>query len=230
MNKPLKFYVVPTPIGNLSDITYRAVEVLKSVDRILCEDTRTTKKLLDHYAIETPTESYHAHSSAFKEEKILEFIESGVTYALVSDAGTPTISDPGVKIIHEIHKRFNGSVDVVALPGATALITALSSSGFMGNQFTFYGFLPHKKGRASLISEMLQSKNISLFYESPHRIIKTLKYLATEYSDSSKRIYIARELTKIYEQKFQGSFLEAYEYFSQNPEKVRGEFVVVIDR
>lgn len=229
-NPTKKIYIVATPIGNLEDMTYRAVRILSDVDTILCEDTRVTRKLLNHYTIETKTESYHAHSNDAKEQKILDAIESGTIYALVSDAGTPTISDPGVKLIHAAYKRFGNDIDVISVPGAAAVITALSSTGFMGNQFTFYGFLPHKKGRNKIFSEIFESDKISIFYESPHRIMKTLEFWAENYSESERQVCIARELTKMYEQKVIGTVTEVFEYFTKNSDKVRGEFVVVVDQ
>lgn len=229
INGKKKIYLVATPIGNLEDITLRALRILSQVDVILCEDTRVTGRMLAHYKIKAKLESYHAHSNASKEKKILDNIKSGITYAMVSDAGTPTISDPGVKLVHEIYEQFN-DVEVISIPGATALVTALSSSGFMGNQFTFYGFLPHKKGRRKIFTEIFQSDKISLFYESPHRIMKTLSYLAENYPDSNRKICITRELTKLYEEKKIGYIQDIYEYYINNPDKVRGEFVIIIDR
>ncbi len=230
MSNKRKFYIVSTPIGNLEDITYRAIRILSEVDIILCEDTRVTGKLLSNYNISAKLESYNAHASQHKENKIIDNVKSGVVYALVSDAGTPTISDPGVKIIQSLYKELGNDIDIVSIPGATALITALSSSGFIGNQFTFYGFLPHKKGRNKIFKEIFNSDRISIFYESPHRIIKTLKYLCDNYHDSNRNIYIARELTKLYEEKVIGNIDYIFNYFDNNKDKVRGEFVVVIDK
>ena len=225
-----QFYVIATPIGNLEDITFRAIRILSEVDVVLCEDTRVTGKLLKHYNISAQLESYHGQSSEAKEQTILDNIGNGVRYALVSDAGTPTISDPGVKLIHRAYERFGDNFEVISVPGPTALITALSSSGFTGNQFTFYGFLPHKKGRATLFEEMFQSPRISVFYESPHRLMKTLKFLFEHYADSQRTLFVARELTKMYEEKIRGSISEVYLFFKNNPEKIKGEFVVIIDK
>ncbi len=229
-NEKIIFYIVATPIGNLEDITYRAVKILSSVDVILCEDTRVTGKLLSRYKIKAKLESYHANSSKEKEDKILRNVDGGVIYALVSDAGTPTISDPGSKLIDELYKRFRNNIDVIVIPGAIALTTALASSGFMGNQFTFYGFLPHKKGRKSIFKEIFSSDRISIFYESPHRIMKTLEFIKNNYKDSKRKIHIARELTKMYEEKIHGSIDDVYLFFKKHQEKIKGEFVVVIDR
>lgn len=223
-------YIVSTPIGNMKDISLRALETLSEVDVILCEDTRVTGKLLAYHNIQAKMESYHAHSHLTKEKQILENIKSGTSYALVSDAGTPTISDPGVKLVHEAYKMFGDDVDIISIPGATALITALSSSGFMGNQFTFYGFLPHKKGRNKIFAEIFESNKIGVFYESPHRIMKTLEFMNENYHDSGREICVARELTKMYEEKIRGDISTIFNYFKNNEEKIRGEFVVIIDK
>ena len=199
-----KFYVVGTPIGNLEDITLRAVRVLSETDLILCEDTRVTKKLLDKYKIKTPTWSYpsdnlkpSADNSNFKTEKILEMIEAGKTLALVSDAGTPTISDPGSVLVAKIKEKFS-DIEIVAIPGPSALISALSVSGLPASAFTFLGFLPHKKGRETLFKEMAEADRTVVFYESPHRILKALVSLQKFIPD--RKIVIARELTKVFEQ------------------------------
>jgi 16S rRNA (cytidine1402-2'-O)-methyltransferase len=193
-----KFYVVATPIGNMGDITLRAIEVLKSVDLILCEDTRQTKKLLDKYNIDRPTMSYHAQSKLAKTDKILKLLEEGKDLALVSDAGTPGISDPGAMLVAEIKENLKDIVLVVPIPGVSAVITALSASGLPTHEFTFLGFLPHKKGRETLFKEIRESKRTMVFYESPHRILKTLESLQKFCPD--KKVCIARELTKIYEE------------------------------
>lgn len=226
-----KFYIVATPIGNLSDMTFRAVEILKSVDVILCEDTRVTGVLLKHYGITTKTMSYHAQSSDQKSDKILGMVADGETLALVSDAGTPTISDPGVKLVSDLYSHFDLEVEVISIPGATAVTTAVSVAGFAGNQFTFYGFLPHKKGRMKLFQEMLESSRVSVFYESPHRLMKTLTSLREMFEEHapSRKICVARELTKMYEQKVRGTATEVFNYFKEHEEHVRGEFVVVIE-
>ncbi|MEI8270630.1 MAG: 16S rRNA (cytidine(1402)-2'-O)-methyltransferase, partial [bacterium] len=177
-----KFYVVATPIGNMGDITYRAIETLKEVDLILCEDTRMTKRLLDKYAINKPTMSYHAQSKLSKTDKIFELLEEGKNLALVSDAGTPGISDPGAMLVSQIkaHSTSSGSnekIEVIPIPGPSAVITALSASGLPTHEFTFLGFLPHKKGRETLFKEIAEAKRTMVFYESPHRILKTLESL-----------------------------------------------------
>lgn len=226
-----KFYVVATPIGNMGDITFRAIETLKSVDLILCEDTRETKKILDKYSINKPTMSYHAQSKLSKTDKIFALLSEGKDLALVSDAGTPGISDPGAMLVSKIKEKFNTwtsdvQVDVIPIPGATALITALSASGLPTHEFTFLGFLPHKKGRETLFKEMKDAKRTMAFYESPHRILKTLESLVKFCPD--KKVCVARELTKIYEEFKTGTPTEILEYFTKNKDKQRGEFVVIV--
>jgi len=233
-----KFYVVATPIGNMEDITLRAIETLKEVDLILCEDTRETKKILNKYSINTPTMSYHSQSKLNKIDKIFELLEEGKNLALVSDAGTPTISDPGAMLISQIKERFNMStnsaiaenvnmsVDVIPIPGATAVITALSASGLPTHEFTFLGFLPHKKGRETLFKEIAESKRTMVFYESPHRILKTLESL--QKFCPNKKVCIAREITKIYEEFKTGSPAELLKYLTKNPIKQKGEFTVIV--
>ena len=222
------FYIVATPIGNLEDITLRALRILKEVDLILCEDTRVTRKLLDKYEIKTPTLSYHSFSGKLKTEKIIELLGEGKSLALVSDAGTPTISDPGFMLINEIRNKFGDKVKISAIPGASAVITALAMSGLPADSFVFFGFLPHKKGKQTLIKEILASDKTAVFYESPHRILKTLKMIEIEDEDKNKKIVVARELTKIFEELISGNISEIIEYFENNPDKIRGEFVVVV--
>jgi len=223
-----KFYVVATPIGNMGDITLRAIETLKSVDLILCEDTRETKKILNKYGINKETMSYHAQSKLSKVDKILELLEAGKSLALVSDAGTPTISDPGAMLVSKIKEHFSHGVNVqvIPIPGASAVIAALSASGLPTHEFTFLGFLPHKKGRETLFKEIAQSERTMVFYESPHRILKTLESLVKFCPD--KKVCIARELTKIYEEFKTGSPAEILEYLNKNTEKQRGEFTVIV--
>lgn len=219
-------YVVATPIGNLGDMTFRAVETLKAVDLVLCEDTRVTRNLLNYYLIGTDTMSYHAQSKLSKHEKIIDMLREGKSLALVSDAGTPTISDPGVMLIEMIKKELP-DVKIITIPGASAVTAALSISGIPSPQFTYYGFLPHKKGRETIFKEIAASERTSVFYESPHRIEKTLESLA-KILPPSKKVVIARELTKMFEELVEGPALEVLEYFKMNPDKVRGEFVVII--
>ena len=220
-----KFFVVATPIGNLGDITFRAIEMLKSVDLILCEDTRETKKILNKYNINKPTMSYHAQSKLSKTDKIFELLEEGKNLALVSDAGTPGISDPGSLLISQIRARTT-LAQVIPIPGATAVIAALSASGLPTHEFTFLGFLPHKKGRETLFKEIRDAKRTMVFYESPHRILKTLEMLVK--FCPNKKVCVARELTKIYEEFKTGTPAEVLEYFLKNKDKQRGEFTVIV--
>ncbi len=224
-----KFFVVATPIGNMGDITLRAIETLKSVDLILCEDTRETKKILDKYGISKPTMSYHAQSKLAKVDKIFELLSEGKNLALVSDAGTPTISDPGAMLVSQIKTNLSHGVDVIPIPGASAVIAALSASGLPTHEFTFLGFLPHKKGRETLFKEIAASERTMVFYESPHRILKTLESLIKFCpKENQKKVCIARELTKIYEEFKTGTPAEVLEYLTKNPEKQRGEFTVIV--
>jgi 16S rRNA (cytidine1402-2'-O)-methyltransferase len=222
------FYIVATPIGNLADISHRALRILSEVDTILCEDTRVTRKLLRHYNIEAHTESYHAQASRNKENSIIKRIHEGTTFALVSDAGTPTVSDPGVKLITTIRIQ-SPETFIVSIPGASALITALSTTGFSGNQFTFYGFLPHKKGRNKIFDEIESSSRVAIFYESPHRLLKTLEELSNRFG-IDRMISVGRELTKIYEETPVKNAQDMYHYFLDNSEKIRGECVIIINK
>src|SRR3989344_5196229 len=227
-----KLYVVATPIGNLEDITLRALRALKEVDLILCEDTRVTKRLLERYEIHTPTMSYHAQSKLSKVEKIFALLEEGKNLALVSDAGTPTISDPGCLLVAQIREKFGDTIPIVPIPGPSAVLSALSVSGFPTSEFLFLGFLLHKKGRETLFKEIAASKRTVVFYESPHRIEKALEslkmHLATE-SPSNRRILVSREITKIHEEHFIGTPNEAILHYEANPDRIRGEFVVVVE-
>lgn len=223
-----KIYIIGTPIGNLEDITLRAIRILKEVDIVLCEDTRITKRLLDKYEISTPMLSYHAQSKLSKVDKIIEMLRKGNDIALVSDAGTPTISDPGVLLIQQIKEEFGEAVTVIPIPGPSAVATALSASGLQASQFLFLGFLPHKKGRQTLFKEIADSKRTVAFYESPHRIEKTLVSLQ-EVLSGDRVVVIGRELTKIFEEVVSGTASELVEYFAQNTDKVKGEFVVLVE-
>ncbi|HNW71850.1 MAG TPA: 16S rRNA (cytidine(1402)-2'-O)-methyltransferase [Candidatus Paceibacterota bacterium] len=220
-----KFYVVATPIGNMEDITLRAIRVLKEVDLILCEDTRTTKNLLDKYEIKNKTMSYHAQSKLSKMDKIFELLKEGKNLALVSDAGTPTISDPGAMLISKIKEKFD-DVQIIPIPGASAVISALSASGLPTHEFTFIGFLPHKKGRETIFKEIAEAKRTIVFYESTHRILKTLESLNN--FCPNKKVCMAREITKIYEEFKNGSPAELLEYLIKNPIKQKGEFTVLV--
>ena len=217
-----KLFIVPTPIGNLGDITFRAIKTLKSVDIILAEDTRTSLKLLKHYKINSKIESYHMHNEHKKADSIINKISEGNTIALISDAGTPSISDPGFLLVRECIKN---NIEVECLPGATALITALVISGLPSDKFLFEGFLPAKKGRTKRLKELSNEKKTIIFYESPHRILKTLKDFS-DYFSPEKQVSVSREITKIYEETFRGTIEESIEHFEKN--KPKGEFVIVL--
>lgn len=227
MNPIGTLYIVATPIGNLEDITLRALRILKEVDCILCEDTRTTKNLLNKYDIHTKTMSYNAHATEGKESAIIRMLKEGKNLALVSDAGTPCISDPGVLLVSNIRKELGVEASVVPIPGPSALVSAISASGIPASEFIFLGFLPHKKGRETLFKEMADSDRVTVFYESTHRILKTLSSLG-EYMPQVN-IMIAREITKQFEQFVSGTPSEVLEYFNLNKDKQRGEFVVIVD-
>jgi 16S rRNA (cytidine1402-2'-O)-methyltransferase len=223
-----KLYIVATPIGNMEDITLRALRILKEVDTILCEDTRETKKILSRYEIDKPTLSYHSQSKLSKVEKIFELLEAGRDLALVSDAGTPTISDPGCMLVDQVRAHFGERITIVPIPGASAVLSALSVSGFPSSEFVFLGFLPHKKGRETLFREITSSKRTIVFYESPHRMEKTLASLA-EHLEPERRLLISREITKMFEEHVRGTLIEVVAYFQANPDHIRGEFVVVVE-
>lgn len=221
-----KLYIVATPIGNLADMTFRAVEILQSVDCILCEDTRTTKKLLDHYKITNKTMSFHTHSGLAKVSEIKEMIREGKSLALVSDAGTPCISDPGVMLVAELHKEFGDETIISPIPGASALISALSASGLPAHEFSWKGFVPHKKGRETFFKEISETDTTVIFYESVHRFMKTLESLNTTIPE--RQVVVAREITKMFEEFKKGTVAEVFEYYQNNPDKVRGEFVIMV--
>lgn len=216
-----KLYVVATPIGNLGDISFRAVEVLRSVDLILAEDTRHTKILLNHYRLETPLMSYHQHSTAHKEKIVLERLDEGQSFALVTDAGTPALADPGSRLIAQLRQVGH---QVIPIPGASAVVSALSASGFGGDSFTFVGFLPHKKGRQTKLAEFTSLPKPIVLYESPHRLIKLLDELGSRYPHAY--VMVARELTKHYEEFRSGTPKQLFEHYTAKPPK--GEIVVII--
>ncbi len=220
------FYVIATPIGNMEDITLRAIRILGEVDLILCEDTRMTQKILNKYEIKKATMSYHAQSKIGKTDKIFELLEEGKNIALVSDAGTPGISDPGALLVSQIKAKFTDSVNVIPVPGPSAIITALSACGLPIHEFTFLGFLPHKKGRETLFKEIAESERTMAFYESSHRILKTLEALVK--FTPNKKVCVAREITKIYEEFKTGTPSELLEYYTKNTVKQKGEFVVIV--
>lgn len=217
------FYVIATPIGNLEDITLRAIRILKEVDTVLCEDTRVTKRLFEKHGISTQMLSYHAQSGDTRVDLILEKIEEGKNIALVTDAGTPGISDPGSLLISTIREKFP-ELKIVSIPGASALTAALSIAGVPTHEFIFLGFMPHKKGRETLFKEIAESERTMVFYESTHRILKTLESLVK----INKKVSIVREITKIYEEVLQGSAEEVLKTLVEIPEKQKGEFVVIV--
>ena len=217
-----KLFVIPTPIGNLADITLRSIEVLKSVDLILAEDTRTSSKLLKRYKVDTVVESFHMHNEHKKLESIINRLKDDIEIALISDAGTPGISDPGFLLVREC---INNEVEVECLPGPTAFVPALVSSGLPCDRFSFEGFLPVKKGRTKRLKELSAETKTMVFYESPHRILKTLNDLSN-YFDVESQISVSRELTKLFEETFRGTIKESVEHFEKN--KPKGEFVIVL--
>lgn len=237
--KTATLYIVATPIGNLEDITLRALRILKEVEVIACEDTRTTGKLLSHFDIHTPTVSFHTHSGEKGFSKILGLLEEGKRVALVSDAGTPGVSDPGQELVSVVREQLGESVRIETVPGPSALAAALSVAGMRVSAFTFYGFLPLKKGREKLFKEMATSERASLFYESPHRIHKSVKLLITflqgggeisgKRAIESRRVGIFRELTKLHEDSFVGTPEEALNYLESDANHQRGEFVVILE-
>jgi 16S rRNA (cytidine1402-2'-O)-methyltransferase len=226
MSEQQTFYVVATPIGNLEDMTLRAVRILGEVDCVLCEDTRETRKLLQKFDIKTPTLSFHSQSSEGKFDQVFALLEEGQSLALVTDAGTPGISDPGSELVARTRERFP-KLPIVTIPGASALTAALSIAGLPSSDFLFLGFLPHKKGRETLFKEMAASDRTVAFYESPHRLLKTLESLV-KFIEPTRRVIVTRELTKIYEELVQGSPADVLEFFTKNEGKVRGEFVLVV--
>jgi 16S rRNA (cytidine1402-2'-O)-methyltransferase len=218
-----KLYIVPTPIGNLEDFTFRAINVLKDVDLILCEDTRRSKKLLIHYDIETPLRSHHKFNEHKEIGKVVNKILSGEKIALISDAGTPGISDPGFLAVRTC---LENNIEVECLPGATALIPALVNSGIPFDKFVFEGFLPVKKGRKTKLEKLGVEERTMVFYESPHKLLKTLKDFSNSFGPERK-VSISRELTKIYEETIRLSLENAVKLFTEKPPK--GEFVIIIE-
>jgi 16S rRNA (cytidine1402-2'-O)-methyltransferase len=228
--------VVGTPIGNLEDISLRALRIFKESDFILCEDTRVTKKLLDNYEIKTPTISYHQHSGELKTDKILTLLEEGKNLALVTDAGTPGISDPGGKLVALVREKFAaeikvGQIKIESVPGPSALATAVSIAGAGFDRFLFLGFLPHKKGRQTMLKEISASAYPVLVYESKHRIVKLLEELE-KFNEGIKpyQLTVCRELTKMFESVYQGQAAEILAELLKDANNLKGEFVVIITR
>lgn len=218
-----QLFVVGTPIGNLEDITHRAVSTLKSVDIILAEDTRNSKKLLNAHKIETKMISYHEHSSEKEIEKIIDLLLKGKDLALISDAGTPTISDPGYGLIRDCIKH---DIIIVPIPGVSAITAAMSVSGLPSDSFTFIGFLPQKKGRLKKIEQLNNIENTVILFESPYRLEKTLNQLLDNLGN--RPVVVGRELTKLYEEVIRGNLSEVIKYFSKS--KVKGEIVIMIGK
>ena len=218
-----KLYIVPTPIGNLEDITLRAINVLKEVDFILAEDTRTTSHLLRHLGIEKPMHSHHKFNEHATVGRVAESIAAGKDVALVSDAGTPGISDPGFLLVR---KCVEEGIDIVTLPGATALIPALVQSGFPCDRFCFEGFLPQKKGRMKRLQELASESRTVIFYESPYRVVKCLEQISETFG-AERRVAVVREITKKFEETVRGTVTEAISHFKEHEPK--GEFVIVVE-
>ena len=217
-----KLYIVPTPIGNLKDMTFRAVEVLKDVDLILAEDTRTSGKLLKHFEISTPLQSHHMHNEHKTIEGLISKLKHGMTIALISDAGTPAISDPGFLLARAC---IENQIEVDCLPGATAFVPALVNSGLPNDKFVFEGFLPVKKGRQTRLQILSEETRTMIFYESPHKLIKTLANFC-EYFGEDRSVSVSRELTKLYEETIRGTAKEVLEHYTSKPPK--GEIVIVV--
>ena len=218
-----KLFLVPTPIGNLEDITLRAIRVLKEADLILAEDTRNSGKLLKHFEINTPMQSHHMHNEHKTVDHVVSRIQAGETIALISDAGTPAISDPGFLLTRAC---VAAGVEVDCLPGATAFVPALVNSGLPNDKFVFEGFLPVKKGRQTKLKILAEENRTMVFYESPHKLIKTLGNFA-EYFGEERRISVSREITKMHEETIRGTAKEVLAYYTDNPPK--GEIVVVVE-
>ena len=217
-----KLYLVPTPIGNLKDITFRAIEVLKEVDLILAEDTRTSGKLLKHFDIATHMQSHHMHNEHKTVEGILQKLKAGQSVAMISDAGTPAISDPGFLLARACVEN---CIEIECLPGATAFVPALVNSGLPNDKFVFEGFLPVKKGRQTRLLALAEEPRTMIFYESPHKLVKTLGHFC-EFFGEDRPVSVSRELTKLYEETVRGTTKEVLEYYTSKPPK--GEIVICV--
>jgi 16S rRNA (cytidine1402-2'-O)-methyltransferase len=218
-----KLYLVPTPIGNLDDMTFRAIKILKEVDLILAEDTRTSSKLLHHFEIQNKLSSHHKFNEHQTAENIAKRIEAGESVALISDAGTPGISDPGFLLVRQCIET---GVEVECLPGATALIPALVNSGLPTDRFCFEGFLPQKKGRQKKMQLLVDEERTMIFYESPYRLVKALEQFIEHFGEE-RRVCVSRELSKLYEENFRGTLKDALTHF--NAKTVKGEIVIVLE-
>jgi len=217
-----KLFLVPTPIGNLEDMTLRAIRVLKEVDLILAEDTRTSGKLLQHFEIATPMQSHHMHNEHKTLDALVKRIQAGETIAVISDAGTPAISDPGFLLTRACVEN---NIEVDCLPGATAFVPALVNSGLPNDKFVFEGFLPVKKGRQTRLKFLAEEKRTMVFYESPHKLLKTLGNFV-EYFGAERPVSVSRELTKLYEETIRGTAVEVLKHYTEKPPK--GEIVIVV--
>lgn len=215
--------LVPTPIGNLEDISFRAIKVLKNSNTILAEDTRTSGVLLKHYGIDKKLQSFHVFNEHKALSSLIERMKAGESMALVSDAGTPGISDPGFLLVRECLKN---NLNVECLPGPTAFVPALIKSGFPTDRFVFEGFLPHKKGRQTMLKKLAEEERTIIFYESPHRLLKALQQMI-EFFGPERLVSVSRELTKLYEETKTGSMQEVFDYF--NTKEIKGEIVIVVD-
>ena len=217
-----KLFIVPTPIGNLKDITLRALEILESVDTILAEDTRTAGKLLKHFNIDKKVIAHHQHNEHKTVDRVIEHLLQGETIALVSDAGTPAISDPGFLLTRAC---IQNDIEVECLPGPTAFVPALVNSGLPCDKFVFEGFLPHKKGRQTRLKLLAEEERTMVFYESPHRLLKTLNQFK-EYFGEDRQVSVSRELTKLHEENVRGTVEELIQYYENNT--LKGEFVIIV--
>ena len=222
MNAETKLFIIPTPIGNLKDITFRSIEIMKNSDYILCEDTRVSKKLLNHYKINKPLKTYHAHNEHKVFSKYINDMKLGKQICLVSDAGTPSISDPGYLLVNEANKL---KLKIECLPGPTALIPALVKSGLPSEKFVFEGFLPTKKGRSKRLKLLLNETRTMIFYESPLRLLKTIEEFKNFFGNERK-VSVSREISKIYEETINGSLSEVHEILLNK--KIKGEIVIVL--
>ncbi|MFL0205273.1 16S rRNA (cytidine(1402)-2'-O)-methyltransferase [Aquirufa sp. 2-AUSEE-184A6] len=220
----MKLYLVPTPIGNLEDITLRAIRILGEVDGILAEDTRNSGQLLKHLNISKPLYSHHAHNEHTGVPGVIKMLKDGKSLALISDAGTPGISDPGYLLVKAC---VDNGIEVESLPGATAFVPALVNSGFPTDRFVYEGFLPHKKGRQTRWKALAGEERTIVLYESPHRLVKALEQII-EFISPERQVMVGRELSKMHEQMVRGTATEVLTYFTAHPDKVRGEIVIVI--
>lgn len=218
-----KLYLVPTPIGNLEDMTFRALRILKEVDCILAEDTRTSGKLLKHFEIDTPMQSHHMHNEHKTVNSIINRLKNGESFALISDAGTPAISDPGFLLSRTC---IENDIEIECLPGATAFVPALVNSGLPNDKFVFEGFLPVKKGRQTRLKLLSEETRTMVFYESPHKLIKTLTNFV-EYFGKDRKVSVSRELTKLYEETIRGTAKDVLDHYIQKPPK--GEIVIIVE-